>query len=66
MMGHKVLIDYKTSKFKEKNGGNYRSDLLKKVKEYSHQLHCYALLYSNLETDKEFLKLHTRAKNLKV
>ena len=56
------IIDYKTSKFKEKNGGNYRSDLLKKVKEYSHQLHCYALLYSNLETDKEFLKLHTRAK----
>ena len=56
------VIDYKTSKFKEKDGKSYQKELLKKIKEYSPQLHCYALLYSHLETNKEFLKKHTRAK----
>ena len=50
------IIDYKTSKFKDKNGRNYTKELLKKIKEYDRQLHCYDLLYSNLETDTEYLE----------
>jgi|TARA_Y100000310_G_C20471778_1_gene710430 hypothetical protein len=49
------IIDYKTSKFKDKKGKNYSKELQDKINEYNAQLHCYDLLYSNLETDKEFL-----------
>ena len=55
------IIDYKTSKFKKnssKKTDSFKvSDLEKKIKEYNPQLHAYYLLYSNLETDFEFLKL---------
>lgn len=53
------IIDYKTSKFKKKNSKDYTFNDLKlkhKVDEYDPQLHSYFLLYSNLETDIEFLK----------
>ena len=53
------IIDYKTSKFKKKNSKDYTfndSKLKHKVDEYDPQLHSYFLLYSNLETDIEFLK----------
>ena len=54
------IIDYKTSKFKKnasKKSDSFKSsDLQKKVNEYDPQLHAYYLLYSNLETDFEFLK----------
>ena len=60
--GTSGIIDYKTSKFKEKNGKDYSEELLKKINEYSPQLHGYSLLYSNLETDEKFLAKHSRAK----
>lgn len=54
------IIDYKTSKFKKntskKSDAFKSSDLQKKINEYDPQLHAYYLLYSNLETDFEFLK----------
>lgn len=53
------IIDYKTSKFKKKSSKDYTfndSKLKHKVDEYDPQLHSYFLLYSNLETDIEFLK----------
>lgn len=53
------IIDYKTSKFKKKNSKDYTfndSKLKHKVDEYDPQLHSYFLLYSNLETNIEFLK----------
>ena len=54
------IIDYKTSKyeknpFKDKDSFK-REDLEEKIKQYDPQLHCYDLLYRNLETDVEFLK----------
>lgn len=56
------VIDYKTSKFQAKKGEkNYDKDLQKKINEYAPQLHCYSLMYSNLETDKDFLRKHSRA-----
>ena len=60
--GTSGIIDYKTSKFKEKNGKDYSKDLKKKINEYSPQLHGYSLLYSNLETDEKFLAKHSKAK----
>ena len=60
--GTSGIIDYKTSKFKEKNGKDYSEELLKKINGYSPQLHGYSLLYSNLETDEKFLAKHSRAK----
>ena len=55
------IIDYKTSKFKKntlkKSDSFKNSDLEKKINEYDPQLHAYYLLYSNLETDFDFLKL---------
>ncbi len=50
------IIDYKTSKFKDKKGKNYNKELSKKINEYIGQLHCYDLLYSNLETEKNYLE----------
>ena len=54
------IIDYKTSKF-EKNENNKKDyftneKLQEKVDMYNPQLHAYFMLYSNLETDKSFLK----------
>ena len=60
--GSSGIIDYKTSKFKEKNGKDYTKELKDKVNEYAPQLHGYSLLYSNLETDKKFLAEHSKAK----
>ena len=60
--GTSGIIDYKTSKFKEKNNKDYTKELEKKVNEYAPQLHGYSLLYSNLETDKKFLAEHSKAK----
>ena len=60
--GTSGIIDYKTSKFKEKNGKDFSKDLEKKINEYEPQLHGYSLLYSNLETDEKFLAEHSRAK----
>ena len=53
------IIDYKTSKYKANpNKKDYfkEKDLQKKIDEYANQLHAYYLLYSNLETDKDFLR----------
>tara|TARA_B100000029_G_scaffold505040_1_gene584995 strand:+ start:49 stop:882 length:834 start_codon:yes stop_codon:yes gene_type:complete len=50
------IIDYKTSKFKDKKGKNYNKELLKKINEYNRQLHCYDILYSHLETHTEYLE----------
>ena len=50
------IIDYKTSKFKDKNTGKRNKFLDSGIKEYSLQLHCYDLLFSNLEDDKQFIK----------
>lgn len=50
------VIDYKTSKFKDKNGEDYSLDLKIKVNEYEPQLHAYSLMYSNLEKDENTLK----------
>ena len=50
------IIDYKTSKFKDKKTGKRAKNLDDGIYQYSFQLHCYSLLYSNLETDKEFIK----------
>ena len=58
--GSTGVIDYKTSKFKDKTK-DYKKDLVKKINEYNFQLHAYSMLYSNLETDLDFLKQHTRA-----
>ena len=55
------IIDYKTSKFKENNGKDYKKELGKKVLEYTPQLHGYSMLYSNLETDQKFLAENSRA-----
>jgi len=54
------IIDYKTSKF-EKNENNKKDyftneKLQVKIDMYNPQLHAYFMLYSNLETDKSFLK----------
>ena len=60
------IIDYKTSKFKKnsskKSDSFKNSDLQKKIDEYDPQLHAYYLLYSNLETDFDFLKLKYQEK----
>ena len=50
------IIDYKTSKFKDKKTGKRNNFLDKGIKEYSLQLHCYDLLFSNLDDDEEFIK----------
>ena len=50
------VIDYKTSKFKEKNGSDYSLDLKIKTNEYEPQLHAYSLMYSNLEKDETLLR----------
>ena len=47
------IIDYKTSKFKEKKTGIRNKYLDSGIKEYSLQLHCYDLLFSNLESEKK-------------
>ena len=57
------IIDYKTSKFKERDGKDFTENLNKKVNEYNPQLHAYSLLYSNLETDKDFLASKSLAKH---
>ena len=59
--GSSGIIDYKTSKFKEKNGKDYSKQLNKKVLEYTPQLHGYSKLYSNLETNDKFLAENSRA-----
>ncbi len=46
------IIDYKTSKFKDKKSGERYKYLDSGIKEYSLQLHCYDLLFSNLENEK--------------
>ena len=46
------IIDYKTSKFKDKKSGERYKFLDSGIKEYSLQLHCYDLLFSNLENEK--------------
>ncbi len=46
------IIDYKTSKFKDKKSGKRHKFLDSGIKEYSLQLHCYDLLFSNLENEK--------------
>tara|TARA_B100000686_G_C16796616_1_gene982851 strand:- start:3295 stop:4137 length:843 start_codon:yes stop_codon:yes gene_type:complete len=46
------IIDYKTSKFKDKKNGERYKFLDSGIKEYSLQLHCYDLLFSNLENEK--------------
>jgi hypothetical protein len=56
------IIDYKTSKFKQRDGKDYDKELKEKIKEYIPQLHCYSLLYSNLETDEKFLAEKSMAK----
>ena len=58
------VLDYKTSKFKKKHSEDTfkQDDLQKKINQYDPQLHCYDLLYSNLETDEDFLKEHHRIK----
>ncbi len=64
--GKSGIIDFKTSKFKKderkKTDAFKPEDLKKKVDEYNPQLHCYSLLYSNLEMDRKFLKTTSRAK----
>ena len=50
------IIDYKTSKFKDKKTGKRNKFLDNGIKEYGLQLHCYDLLFSNLEDDEEFIK----------
>ena len=57
--GTSGIIDYKTSKFKKKNPKDYSfndAKLKHKVNEYDSQLHSYFLLYSNLETNIDFLQ----------
>jgi len=54
------IIDYKTSKFKNKDGSDYSLDLMLKVKEYDPQLHAYSLMYSNLEKDEATLREHDK------
>jgi len=56
--GTSGIIDYKTSKFKKnkKSDSFKEQDLQKKIDEYNPQLHAYYLLYSNLETDENFLR----------
>ena len=58
--GTSGIIDYKTTKF-EKNKNNKKDyftkeKLQEKIDMYNPQLHAYFMLYSNLETDKSFLK----------
>jgi hypothetical protein len=64
--GNAGIVDFKTSKFKrEENKKTDKfsdEDLKSKVDEYSPQLHAYSLLYSNLETDKDFLAEQSTAK----
>lgn len=64
--GNAGIVDFKTSKFKreENNKTDKFSDdnLRSKVDEYSPQLHAYSLLYSNLETDEDFLAEKSTAK----
>ena len=50
------IIDYKTSKFKEKKTGERNRYLDSGIKEYSSQLHCYDLLFSNLENNEGEVK----------
>ena len=42
------IIDYKTSRFKDKKSGERYKFLDTGIKEYSLQLHCYDLLFSTL------------------
>ena len=49
------IIDYKTSKFKDKKTGQRSKFLDDGIKEYSLQLHCYDLLFSNLENEKKIV-----------
>ena len=64
--GNAGIVDFKTSKFKrEENKKTDKfsdEDLKSKVDEYSPQLHAYSLLYSNLETDEDFLAEKSSAK----
>ena len=56
--GTSGIIDYKTSKFKKNDKKDYSfkdKDLDKKITEYTPQLHAYAMLYENLDTNKDFL-----------
>ena len=56
--GSHGIIDYKTSKFKKNDTKDYSfkdKDLDKKITEYTPQLHAYAMLYENLDTNKDFL-----------
>ena len=57
--GEYGIIDYKTSKFKANpNKKDYfkEKNLQEKIDEYNPQLHAYYLLYSNLETNEDFLR----------
>ncbi len=57
--GTSGIIDYKTSKFKKNDTKDYSfkdKDLDKKITEYTPQLHAYAMLYENLEINKDFLR----------
>ena len=64
--GNAGIVDFKTSKFKKEENNKtdkFSDDSLKsKVDEYSPQLHAYSLLYSNLETDEDFLAEKSTAK----
>ena len=66
--GNAGIVDFKTSKFKKeqnKKTDNFsEEDLQSKVNEYSAQLHAYSLLYSNLETDEDFLAEKSTAKTV--
>ena len=50
------IIDYKTSRFKDKKSGERYKYLDTGIKEYSLQLHCYDLLFSNLENEKKVVE----------
>ena len=57
--GSSGIIDYKTSKFKKNDTKDYSfkdKDLDKKITEYTPQLHAYAMLYENLDINKDFLR----------
>jgi hypothetical protein len=64
--GSSGIIDFKTSKFKQAEGDKKskftKEDLQAKVNEYDPQLHAYSLLYSNLETDMNYLAEKSTAK----
>lgn len=64
--GSSGIIDFKTSKFKQAEGDKKskftKEDLQTKINEYDPQLHAYSLLYSNLETDIDYLAEKSTAK----